>query len=1016
MKEKVNQFWELLSSSGLLSTDAVAELKAEAATANPTGAGRRGQNPLLENVNQLAHWLANKSAVTEYQASVLANHQATNFRYGEYRLLERIENSPTDFLAQHSSGYCVVLKFLKGINQDDALRWRTIRMRADAIAACDSAYLLACFQTVKLAQHRMLVCEIPAGKPFASALPVKSRLPSDQAFPLSLQLAQAIQQLHDNGVTHKAISPATVMLAAHNETRLAVAPLHVDTQWLETQAPQLQADVLSFRAPEIKISRESTQAFELENAVTNSSAAADLYSIGAVLLRITAGKNVADVPQNQIGDTLRDRDFPEWFVETVKNLLSEDPEDRMSAADLVATFESNGVQLATEKSLANDLKTEFRQTISKLIPTTPIEELEPPKLVDAPEPVADIAESIAITADDEQPEDPIDAEERIAKAQASLQRRQRLKWLQPVLVVAGCLALGAVFAGTYYYASQPQVSQNGSLNGGPPTNTTSPNRPNKTVRSLPIVAAKKEPAAANIPPVIQTLIADDGATLWETPTIGAPIDLDYLPSAPKIILHANPKQLLAKPEGQRLLQSMGEPFAQSLTKFESSLGLPLADVDRLLLSYHQTEANQYQWFAVVSCALTKSQLKADWGELTIAKSINDDEIFEGDAGLSYFFVGDDAAQAPAANADTTPNDDPADPPSNTDTSTIDSQLVNRPTKFLVGQNEFVRSVADLGFGYPLSGSIKTLQSSSDQQRDLNLMFLRPSLFNDQGQNWMGDNLSVFNRQLSEMIPDEVSGGLLSFHADQGDYLEITLDRRVDIKADELESRIKTGINDRLQTLVALTERIPSNEHWQALQNRFGNMLSSVTNDLRWASGDKQLTGNVWLPPMASHNLIATSELVAAFQQTAIDPDAPQQQVPQSLATLLQVKRDLDIANPPDLNVLLADLEQEVNGDYSGLPFKWRIVLLGADLEKDGITKNQRPGPLKLEQKSFAEILTSIVVSANPDKDIAGAADANCKLIWVVAQDPQNEDQQAILITTRSAAEEKSYQLPAPFVN
>ena len=131
---------------------------------------------------------------------------------------------------------------------------------------------------------------------------------------------------------------------------------------------------------------------------------------------------------------------------------------------------------------------------------------------------------------------------------------------------------------------------------------------------------------------------------------------------------------------------------------------------------------------------------------------------------------------------------------------------------------------------------------------------------------------------------------------------------------------------------------------------------------------------------------------------------------------MQEKRDLDIANPPDLNVLLADLEQEVNGDYSSLPFQWRIVLLGADLEKDGITQNQRPGPLKLEQKSFAEILTSIVVSANPDKNITGAADPNCKLIWVVAQDPDNADRQAILITTRTAAEENSYQLPDPFVN
>ena len=1003
MQEKVNQFWELLSLSGLLSINSAKELKAEFSS-------EKLHDTEADDLDRLTTWIASKGAITEYQASVLANGQSTDFRYGDYRLLECIDNSRAEFLAQHSSGYCVVLKFVKGANQGDALRWRSARMRGEAIAVCDSPHLLGCFQTIKLDQHRMLVCEVPAGKKLKKMLPVKSRIPSDQALAIGLRLARAVQQLHDSGVTHKAISPATVMLISETEIRLAVDPLYINDQWLGTQDEELQAEVLGFRAPEIMISQEATLAFELETAVTKSSAAADMYSIGALLFRMSAGKNVGDVPPNQTGDTLQQGDSPNWFIETIENLICEDPEERMSATDLVAAFENNGVETSDEDSIANDLKTDFRQTISSLLPVEPVEELEAPHLGDSPESVTKINEPIALAADDSLEEELLDAEERIAKAQASIQRRQRFKWLQPVLVVAGCLALGGVFAAVYSHANKLQTSQNDHL--------VSPNRPpEKNIRSSPVVVAKIESdTTADIPPVIQTLIPDDGSTLWETPTLGAPIDLDFLPPAPKIILHANPKQLLAKLEGQRLLRAMGQPFTELLEKFENSLGIPLADLDRLLLSFHQTEQNQYHWFAVVSCSLPKEQLKATWGELTIAKSLNDDAIFEGDSGLSYFFVDDETVQGEVATPDETTSDGAIAPNSTTDVPLVDEQLVNRPVKFLIGQNEFVRSVADLGFGYPISGSIKTLQKSSDEQRDLNLIFLRPSLFNDQGQNWMGENLSVFNRQLSELIPDEVGGGMLSFHADSGDYFEVTLDRRVDIEAEELETRIQTGISQRLQTLVALTERIPPSEHWQALQNRFGEMLSSVTGDFRWVSGGRQLTGNVWLPPMASHNLIATSELVAAFQRTAVDPDATQQQVPQSLAALLQEKRDLDIANPPDLNVLLADLEQEINDDYSSLPFQWRIVLLGADLEKDGITKNQRPGPLKLQQKSFTEILTSIVVSANPDKDITGAADPNCKLIWVVAQDPDNADQQAILITTRAAAKEKSYQLPDPFVN
>jgi len=56
-----------------------------------------------------------------------------------------------------------------------------------------------------------------------------------------------------------------------------------------------------------------------------------------------------------------------------------------------------------------------------------------------------------------------------------------------------------------------------------------------------------------------------------------------------------------------------------------------------------------------------------------------------------------------------------------------------------------------------------------------------------------------------------------------------------------------------------------------------------------------------------------------------------------------------------------------------------------------------------------------MTSANPDKTISGPADPNCKLVWVVAQDPDDEANKAILITTRAAAEEKGYSLPGVFV-
>ena len=97
-----------------------------------------------------------------------------------------------------------------------------------------------------------------------------------------------------------------------------------------------------------------------------------------------------------------------------------------------------------------------------------------------------------------------------------------------------------------------------------------------------------------------------------------------------------------------------------------------------------------------------------------------------------------------------------------------------------------------------------------------------------------------------------------------------------------------------------------------------------------------------------------------------------------------------------------------------MPFPLKIKLMGNDLQKEGITQNQRPGPLAFEDLALSDILTKIMTSANPSKDISGPADPNCKLVWVVVDDEGTNNKQ-LAVTTRAAAAERSEALPAAFV-
>jgi hypothetical protein len=89
-----------------------------------------------------------------------------------------------------------------------------------------------------------------------------------------------------------------------------------------------------------------------------------------------------------------------------------------------------------------------------------------------------------------------------------------------------------------------------------------------------------------------------------------------------------------------------------------------------------------------------------------------------------------------------------------------------------------------------------------------------------------------------------------------------------------------------------------------------------------------------------------------------------------------------------------------------------ILIIGADLQTEGITKNQSV-ELDLENRPAEEILVEILRRANPDKAATGPADVRQKLVFVVkSKEPSGPE--AIFITTRSRAAERGEQLPAAF--
>jgi lysophospholipase L1-like esterase len=110
---------------------------------------------------------------------------------------------------------------------------------------------------------------------------------------------------------------------------------------------------------------------------------------------------------------------------------------------------------------------------------------------------------------------------------------------------------------------------------------------------------------------------------------------------------------------------------------------------------------------------------------------------------------------------------------------------------------------------------------------------------------------------------------------------------------------------------------------------------------------------------------------------------------------------------------IKELEKRVASADIGVD-DFSIHLLGKDLQRDGITRNQRIRGIEAESATVADILTAIVVKANPIRGNTKPNDRDQKLIWVVGPHPDQPTRSAILITTRAGAKAKNYTLPDVF--
>jgi hypothetical protein len=157
---------------------------------------------------------------------------------------------------------------------------------------------------------------------------------------------------------------------------------------------------------------------------------------------------------------------------------------------------------------------------------------------------------------------------------------------------------------------------------------------------------------------------------------------------------------------------------------------------------------------------------------------------------------------------------------------------------------------------------------------------------------------------------------------------------------------------------------------------------------------RQVVLRAYLPSVAAHNLAIGSRLALAERLRSAAAGSARSvtkgAAPEPLAKRLDRKISL-VFDRATLEKALQMVGEEIGTE---------VLIRGADLQLEGITKNQSFG-LDEKQQSAREILRKVMIRANPDG----------KLIYVIGPSSGGGGE-TLIITTRAAARQRGEAVPA----
>jgi hypothetical protein len=479
-------------------------------------------------------------------------------------------------------------------------------------------------------------------------------------------------------------------------------------------------------------------------------------------------------------------------------------------------------------------------------------------------------------------------------------------------------------------------------------------------------------------------LVDDASLLWASPTSQGTPDLSLLPAGTSLIVSFDPSLWSKLDPGGGLAPEL----QQGLGRLEASLGTSWDNVDYLTLAVQPAGDGNVRYSAVVTL---KEPL-----EVAAFISQNKIELAKTDDGKSIY-VGESEEQAAYYF------------PQGSTTTQI--------SKYAVGYLDAIRDIASNdGAPIVLPRNLAALWQGIGDRPSFALL-AAPNFFFADGRSMLEQFAPQWREPFKRLLVPDASGVMLRMEYRDSWYGELRLSPGGSVTSLALQTKVRelfASLPNAAEQFLVQASPHPS---WRLLAIRFPAMVRALQSMTRTGVVDGNVHANFYLPKEAAPNLLLASWLAsntsagpATASPTAVTPS----NALTTLEQLIQHKFSIRFGQE-SLEMAGESIRDQFNASLPAGSLPLEIVLLGGDLELDGITQNQQIRDFFHEDQTLSFVLDDLVRRANPDRTATELSQVAQKLVWVIGTDPNNPDKQVVLITTRTQANEKKYTLPTQFV-